>query len=68
MRYFDYETVARGAGIPADEMEQIVKFCMLEEPHDLMLAELHILRTCMAIKSGRLTLEAALSEARKLAA
>jgi len=68
MRYFDYETPAQQAGIPADKLEQLVKFFTLEEPHDLMLAELHILRACMAIKSGRLTLDAALNEARKLAA
>jgi hypothetical protein len=68
MRYFDYETVAREAGIPADKMEQLVKILTLEEPHDAMLAELHILRACMAIKNGRLTLDAALNEARTLAA
>jgi hypothetical protein len=68
MRYFDFETVAREAGIPTDKLEQLVKYCTLEEPHDPMLAELHILRACMAIKNGRLTLDAALNEARKLAA
>ena len=68
MYYFDYETVARSAGIPADKMEQLVKLFTLEEPCDAMLAELHLLRACMAIKSGRLTLEAALNEARRLAA
>jgi hypothetical protein len=68
MYYFDYETVAREAGIPADKMEQLAKLFMLEEPHDAMLAELHILRACMAIKNGRLTLAAALNEARTLAA
>jgi hypothetical protein len=49
-------------------MEQLVKLFTLEEPYDAMLAELHLLRACMAIKSGRLTLEAALNEARRLAA
>jgi hypothetical protein len=38
----------------------------LEEPPDLMLAQLHILRVCMAIKDGRLTIDAALNEGRKL--
>jgi hypothetical protein len=68
MSYFDYETVAREAGIPGDKLQQLVKYLTAEEPHDQMLAELHILRACMAIKSGRLSLDAALSEARKLAA
>jgi len=68
MRYFDYEAVALEAGIPADKLEQLVKYFTLEEPHDLMLAELHILRACMAIKNGRLSLDAALNKARKLAA
>jgi hypothetical protein len=68
MRYFDYEIVAREAGIPADKIEQLMESFTHEEPHDLMLAELHILRACMAIKNGRLSLEAALNEARKLAA
>jgi hypothetical protein len=68
MHYFDFETMARKAGIPADKLEQLVKYFTQEEPHDLMLAELHILRACMAIQNGRLTLDAALSEARKLAA
>jgi hypothetical protein len=68
MRYFDYETVAREAAIPADKLGQLVRFFTLEQPDDGMLAELHILRACMAIKNGRLTLDAALNEARKLAA
>jgi hypothetical protein len=68
MHYFDYETIARDAGISAGKLEQLVKLFSLEEPHDAMLAELHILRACMAIKSGRLTLDAALNEARNLAA
>ena len=31
-----------------------------------MMAELHILRACMAIKNGRLTLDAALNEPGRL--
>jgi hypothetical protein len=33
-----------------------------------MLAELHTMRTCMAIKMGRITIEEALAEFQKLAA
>jgi hypothetical protein len=68
MHYFDYETVAGEARIPADKMEQLVRAFNREEPHDAMLAELHILRACMAIKNGRLTVDQALVEARKIAA
>jgi hypothetical protein len=68
MRYFDYETVAREAGIASDKLDQLVNLFTLEEPNDSMLAELHILRACMAIRAGRLTLEEALRDARKLAA
>ena len=39
-----------------------------EEPNDPMLAELHTMRACMAIKAGRLTLEEALGEIPALAA
>jgi hypothetical protein len=68
MNYFDYETVPRDAGIPAPKLDQLAELIRLEEPRDAMLAELHILRACMAIKRGRLTIDAALGEARKLAA
>jgi hypothetical protein len=68
MHYFDYETVAREAGIAGNQLDQLLKLFTLEEPTDPMLAELHLLRTCMAIKSGRLTLDEALNEARKLGA
>jgi hypothetical protein len=68
MRYVDYETVARSAGVPADELDELVRLFVQQEPPDRMLAELHILRACMAIKEGRLTLQTALDDARKLAA
>jgi hypothetical protein len=68
MHYFDFETVARKAGIPADKLEQLVKYFTQEEPYDLVLAELHLLRACMAIQNGQLTLDEALSDALNLAA
>ena len=36
MRYFDYETVAREAAIPADKLDQLVRFFTLEQPDDGM--------------------------------
>ena len=68
MRYFDYETIARQAGIPEDKLERLAKSLTEEEPNDPMLAELHTMRACMAIKEGRLTIEEALNELHALAA
>jgi len=68
MRYFDYEKAGREAGIPADKLDRLAELCRLEEPHDPMLAELHTMRECMAIKNGRITIEEALAEAQYLAA
>lgn len=68
MRYFDYETIARQAGIPAGQLARLVKSFADEEPNDPMLAELHTMRACMAIKAERLTLEEALGDLPALAA
>jgi hypothetical protein len=68
MNYFEYETVARAAGISSEKLEQLVKLFNSDEPNDPMLAELHILRACMAIKSGRVSLTDAIKEAQKLTA
>jgi len=68
MRYFDHQKAGREAGIPADKLDQLVELFRLEEPHDPMLAELHSVRAFMAIKNGRVTIDAALAEAQKLAA
>ena len=68
MRYFDYETIARQAQIPSDKLAELAKSFAEEEPNDAMLAELHTLRACMAIKEGRLTIEEALEERFRIAA
>ena len=68
MRYFDYETIARQAGIPAEKLARLAKSFAEEEPNDPMLAELHTMRACMVIKEGRLTIEEALNELHALAA
>lgn len=68
MRYFDYETIARQAGIPADKLARLAKFFAEEDPNDPMLAELHTMRACMAIKGGHLTIEEALEDLHALAA
>ena len=61
MQYFDYESVAREAGIHDENLQRIAGLAMREFPQDEMMAELHILRTCLAVRDGRCTLEQALS-------
>ena len=67
MNYFDYETVGLAAGIPPDKLDQLARLFAEEEANDPMLAELHTLRACMAVRDGRLTIDEALGEARLLA-
>lgn len=61
MDYFDYETVAREARIPSHQLARIVAIMEQEFPHDQMMCELHILRTCMAIRDGHISLDRALA-------
>ena len=60
MRYFDYESVARAAGIPDGKLDELCRRVREEFPTDDMLYELHVLRACMAIRDGPITLEDAL--------
>jgi len=62
MRYFDYQTVAREAGILPAQLDLLLAQLTEESPHDPMLVELHALRACMAIKAGQLTIEQALAD------
>jgi len=59
--YFDYEGVAREACIPADKLEELSHLIKAEYPSDDMMYELHLLRACMAIKNGVVTLQQALA-------
>lgn len=60
MQYFDYEEVARAAGIPPDKLVELCSLIQHEFPHDEMMYELHVLRACMAIHHRAITLEDAL--------
>lgn len=60
MRFFDCEKVASEANIPPDKLEKLRHLIRQEFPRDEMMYELHLLRACMAIKGGVLTLEEAL--------
>ncbi|MGO8737001.1 MAG: hypothetical protein ACLQVM_29900 [Terriglobia bacterium] len=61
MSYFDYEGVAREARIPAEKLEELRHLIREEFPRDEMMYELHLLRACMAIRNGVVTLQQALS-------
>ena len=60
MRYFDYEKVAREAHLSSDQLNALCRLIRKEFPTDDMLYELHVLRVCMAIKQGALTIDEAL--------
>ncbi|HUT33260.1 MAG TPA: hypothetical protein VNE39_07265 [Planctomycetota bacterium] len=57
MHYFDYESLAREAGIPGAKLAAICDRMRREFPRDDMMYELHVLRACMAVKAGRVRLE-----------
>ena len=60
MEYFDYEEVAREANIPPDKLNVLKKLIREEFPKDQMMYELHLLRVCMSIKKGRITIDEAI--------
>lgn len=57
MRYFDCERVAAEAEIQPDKLEKLRLLIRREFPRDEMMYELHLLRACMAIKSGVITID-----------
>ena len=60
MHYFDYETVARAAGIAPRQLAELRRLVQKEFPNDEMMCELHVLRVCMALRDGAITLDQAL--------
>jgi hypothetical protein len=60
MKYFDYESVAREAKIPEEKLRKLVNLIRREFPHDPMMAELHALRACLAIRDGHIQIDEAL--------
>jgi hypothetical protein len=61
-RYFDYENVARNAKIPARKLARLHALIRREFPKDDMMFELHMLRVCMSIRDGHLTIDEALAD------
>jgi hypothetical protein len=56
VKYFEYETIAQEANIPPDKLQELRQLVRREFPQDDMLYELHLLRICMAIKQGVVTI------------
>ena len=65
LQYFDYEAVAREAGIAQDELQSICRSVRSGFPTDDMLFDLHVLRTCIAVKSGFCSMEDVLEDSRR---
>ena len=53
MRYFDYKTEAREAGLTAAQLRRLSKLVRAEFPTDDMMYELHLLGACLAVREGR---------------
>ena len=60
MRYFDYQSVAREAKIPEQKLQKLLDLIWKEFPSDPMMAELHALRACLAIRDGHIQIDDAL--------
>ena len=60
MKYFDYRSVAREAKIPDVKLRKLVNLVRQEFPQDLMMAELHALRACLAVRDGHIQIDDAL--------
>jgi hypothetical protein len=60
MNYFDYEKTAREAHIAPERLEELRDRVQHDFPGDEMMCELHLLRLCMAIQDGALSLDEAL--------
>lgn len=60
MKYFEYESVAREAKIPEEKLRKLLKLVRQEFPYDPMMAELHMLRACQAVRDGHIKIDDAL--------
>ncbi len=60
MQSFAFENVAREAGIGGDDLRRLREAARREFPRDEMMYELHVLRACMAVREGLVSLRDAL--------
>jgi hypothetical protein len=66
--YFDIDSAARSAGLNAADIQRLRELMHREFPDDPMMQDLHVLRACMAIAAGQLTLSEALQPKSEAAA
>jgi mRNA-degrading endonuclease YafQ of YafQ-DinJ toxin-antitoxin module len=57
VKYFDYESVAREAKMSEEKLRKLVQLMRQEFLHDPMMAELHALRACLAIRDGHVKID-----------
>ena len=48
MTSFDYQSIARDAGIPEEKLREVREIMEAEFPDDETMASLHVLRACMS--------------------
>ena len=64
LHYFDYLRPAREAGISEADLAALERLTRLDYGSDDNLFELRLLRTCGAIRDGRVTVQQVLAEPR----
>jgi hypothetical protein len=62
VKYFDYEKTAREAQMPPQRLDELRDMVRQEFPRDEMMYELHLLRACMAVRDGVLSIDEALRQ------
>lgn len=56
MYFFDYTQIAQEAGLLEDSLDALATRMRREFPKDEMMFELHMLRACMAVRDGHVSL------------
>jgi hypothetical protein len=56
MKYCDYESVAREAKISPEKLRHLLNLLREEFPNDPLMYELHVLRACMAVRDGHISI------------
>jgi hypothetical protein len=57
VQLFDYPRVAAEAGIPPERLQRLREMMDRDFPGDEMMSDLHVLRACMAVRDGMVSLD-----------
>ena len=57
---FDYEKVAKEAKISKNKLEELSATIRQEFPKDNMMYELHLMRVCMSVRDGHVSVDEAI--------